>query len=177
MAVGDGCIIGGMWKGFCDLYELGLIDQLPQMIGVQAEGANSLVVAFETGQPVQPLKRTQTLADSIAVGQPRDALKALRAVRDSKGKMLSVTDDEILNAMRILARQTGVFAEPAGATAFAGLLKLAQQEHIAADERVVVMVTGNGLKDIDTAIRAAGEPVIVEPVFEEIKQAVSKIRD
>ena len=90
---------------------------------------------------------------------------------------MSVTDDDILNAMRLLARQTGVFAEPAGATAFAGLLKLAQQELIAVDERVVVMVTGNGLKDIDTAIRAAGEPVIVEPVFEEIKQAVSKISD
>lgn len=176
VAVGDGCIIGGMWKGFRDLYELGLIDKLPQMIGVQAEGANPLAVAFAAGQPVQPLSRTQTLADSIAVGQPRDALKALRAARDSQGQILSVTDAEILNAMRVLARQTGVFAEPAGAAAFAGLLQMARQELLAADERVVAMVTGNGLKDIDTAIRAAGAPVIVEPEFEEIRQAVAKMR-
>jgi threonine synthase len=172
VAVGDGCIIGGLWKGFCDLYELGLIDRLPQMIGVQAAGANPLVTAFETGQPVQPLNRTQTLADSIAVGHPRDALKALRAVRDSKGKMMSVTDEEILDAMRILARNTGVFAEPAGVTAFAGLLNMATQGLINVDERVVVMVTGNGLKDIETAIRATGEPVIVEPTFEEVKRRV-----
>jgi threonine synthase len=174
VAVGDGCIIGGLWKGFCDLYELGLIDRLPQMIGVQAAGANPLVTAFETGQPVQPLNRTQTLADSIAVGHPRDALKALRAVCDSKGKMMSVTDEEILDAMRILARHTGVFAEPAGATAFAGLLNVAREGLIKVDEQVVVLVTGNGLKDIDTAIRAAGEPIIVEPTFEEVKQRVKR---
>jgi threonine synthase len=176
ISVGDGCVIGGMWKGFCDLYELGMIARLPQMIGVQAEGANPLVVAYETGQLVQPMSRTQTLADSIAVGHPRDALKALRAVRNSKGKMMSVPDDEILNAMRILARNTGVFAEPAGAAAFAGLLKMAKQKLLDADERVVVVVTGNGLKDIDTAIRAAGEPVIVEPVFEEIRKVIAKIK-
>jgi threonine synthase len=172
VAVGDGCIIGGLWKGFCDLFELGLIDKLPQMIGVQAEGANPLVTAFATGRPVQPLNRTQTLADSIAVGHPRDALKALRAVRDSKGKMISVTDDEILNAMRVLARNTGVFAEPAGATAFAGLLNMAQQKVLDPNEQVVVMVTGNGLKDIETAIRIAGKPVVVDPEFEKIREII-----
>jgi threonine synthase len=174
VSVGDGCIIGGMWKGFCDLYELGMIDKLPQMIGVQAEGANPLVVAFETGQPVQPMDRTHTLADSIAVGHPRDPLKALRAVRDSKGKMMSVSDEEILNAMKILARNTGIFAEPAGATAFAGLLNMSKRKLIDVEERVVVMVTGNGLKDIDTAIRAVGAPVIVEPVFEDVKKVIEE---
>jgi len=176
VSVGDGCIIGGMWKGFCDLYELGMIERLPQMIGIQAEGASPLVRAFETEQPVCPTSQTRTLADSIAVGHPRDALKALRAVRNSKGKMMSVSDDEILNAMRILARNTGVFAEPAGAAAFAGLLKMSKQKLIDINERVVVVVTGNGLKDIDSAIRAAGEPIVVEPIFEDVKQVVSKIR-
>jgi threonine synthase len=172
--VGDGCIIGGMWKGFCDLYELDMIETLPQMIGVQAEGAKPLVVAFETGQHVQPMNKIQTLADGIAVGHPRDALKALRAVRDSKGKMICVSDDEILNAMKILARNTGIFAEPAGAAAFAGLLHMVRQEEVVPHERVAIIVTGNGLKDVDSAIRAVGKPVIVEPVFEDIRKVVEK---
>lgn len=172
VAVGDGCIIGGIWKGLCDLYELGLIDRCPQVIGVQAEGASPLVTAFENGQPLCPLSQTHTVADSIAVGFPRDAAKALRAVRESGGQMIRVSDDEILNAMRVLARYTGVFAEPAGATPLAGLLKLSQQGQVDETERVVVVVTGNGLKDIDTAIRAAGKPVIVEPTFDAVKKVV-----
>ena len=151
-----------------------MIKTRPQMIGVQAEGAKPLVVAFETGQQVQPMDEIQTLADGIAVGHPRDALKALRAVRDSKGKMISVSDDEILKAMKILARNTGVFAESAGAAAFAGLLHMARQEEVAPHERVAIIVTGNGLKDVDSAIRAVGKPLIVEPVFEDIRKVVEK---
>jgi threonine synthase len=174
--VGDGCIIGGVWKGFCDLHELGLIDKLPQMIGIQADGANPLVLAFESGQPIQPQEQIHTLANGIAVGQPRDGLKALRAVRDSQGMMISVSDNQILEAMQALARYTGVFAEPAGAAPFAGLVKLAQQGMIDNDERVVLMVTGNGLKDIDTASRAAGEPVRIEPEFDAVKRAVQRMQ-
>ena len=175
VSVGDGCIIGGIWKGFCDLYALGMIDKLPQMIGVQANGANPLAVAFETGTPVEPLSYTNTLADSIAVGHPRDGLKALRAVRDSKGKMMSVSDNEILKAMKVLARNTGVFAEPAGATAFAGLLRLANRNEIDPNERVVAMVTGNGLKDIDTAIQSVGKPSLAEPEFDDVKRVIEKL--
>jgi threonine synthase len=175
VSVGDGCIIGGMWKGFCDLYALGWIDSLPQMIGVQAAGASPLVTAFETGQPVQPLEQTTTLADSIAVGQPRDAFKALRAARESQGCLLSVSDQEIVAAMQVLARHTGVFAEPAGAAGLAGLLRQAAQGAVAQDERVVVMITGNGLKDVDTAIRAVGQPTLVEPTFEAVQQAVGQV--
>ncbi|PIE34864.1 threonine synthase [candidate division KSB3 bacterium] len=175
VSVGDGCIIGGMWKGFCDLYELGLIERLPQMIGVQAEGASPLVTAFKSGQPLRPLEHTTTLADSIAVGYPRDAAKALRAARDSKGHMMSVSDEQILAAMKTLARNTGVFAEPAGATAFAGLQKLAEQRLVDHDERVAVIVTGNGLKDIDTAISAAGTPSLVDPDFASVQQAVAAL--
>jgi threonine synthase len=174
--VGDGCIIGGVWKGFCDLHELGLIDKLPQMIGVQADGADPLALAFESGQPIQPQEQIHTLANGIAVGQPRDGLKALRAVRDSQGMMISVSDNQILEAMQALARYTGVFAEPAGAAPFAGLVKLAQQGMIDNDERVVLMVTGNGLKDIDTASRAAGEPVRIEPEFDAVKRAVQRMQ-
>ena len=173
VAVGDGCIFGGMWKGFCDLYALGLIDKRPQMIGVQAEGASPLAAAFASGTPVQPQRELHTVADSISVGQPRDALKALRAARDSHGALMTVTDDEILDAMRLLARHTGVFAEPAGATAFAGLRKMLRENALDNTETVVVMVTGNGLKDIDTAIRAAGSPTIIEPDFADVKRAVN----
>ncbi len=176
VSVGDGCIIGGMWKGFCDLYELGMITRRPQMIGVQAEGANPLVTAFESGQAIRPVDHPTTLADSIAVGYPRDAAKALRAVRDSKGRMISVSDAQILDAMKTLARNTGVFAEPAGATAFAGLQKLAEQSLIDKDERVTVVVTGNGLKDIDTAIRTAGKPFLVEPDFASVQEIIATIR-
>lgn len=174
VSVGDGCIIGGMWKGFCDLYELGLIDKLPQMIGVQAKGANPLEIAFETGNPIKVQTQLDTLADSISVGQPRDGLKALRAARDSQGRMMSVGDPEILEAMKVLAKNTGVFAEPAGATAFAGLQKLAAQEELDEEERVVVVVTGNGLKDIDTAIQSVGTPALVEPDFDQVKQLVAE---
>jgi threonine synthase len=146
------------------------------MVGVQAEGANPLVVAFESGQPIQPQFRIHTLANGIAVGQPRDGLKALRAVRESGGTMISVSDDQILNAMRALARYTGVFAEPAGAAALAGLAALAQEGRLDDDELVVLMITGNGLKDIDAASRAAGEPVRVEPDFEDVKRAVRNMR-
>ena len=169
VAVGDGCILGGLWKGFCDLYELGLIDKRPQMIGVQAAGASPLVTAFETGQPVQPLRQIQTVADSIAVGQPRDALKALRAARDSGGRLMAVSDEDILDAMRALARHLGIFAEPAGAAAFAGLHCLTQRGEAQPDDTVVVVVTGNGLKDIETAIRAAGSPTIIEPDIEAVR--------
>ncbi len=174
VAVGDGCIFGGMWKGFCDLYDLGLIDKRPQMIGIQAEGASPLAAAFKSGMPVQPQRQLHTIADSISVGQPRDALKALRAARDSQGALMTVTDDEILDAMRLLARNTGVFAEPAGATAFAGLQRMVSDGAIGEDETIVVMVTGNGLKDIDTAIRAAGSPTIIEPDFRDVKRALQE---
>jgi len=172
VAVGDGCIFGGMWKGFCDLHNLGLVDKCPQMIGVQAEGASPLAAAFRSGMPVQAQRQLHTVADSISVGQPRDALKALRAARDSRGSLMTVNDDEILDAMRLLARNTGVFAEPAGATAFAGLQRMAKEGAIGEDETVVVVVTGNGLKDIDTAIRAAGNPTIIEPDFSDVKRAL-----
>jgi threonine synthase len=170
--VGDGCIIGGIWKGFCDLYELGLIDRFPQLIGVQADGANPLVLAYGDKQPIQPQEHIHTVANGIAVGHPRDGLKALRAVRESNGIMMSVSDEAILDAMNALARYTGVFAEPSGAAPFAALVKLVQQRQIEPDERVVLMITGNGLKDIDTAIQAVEEPVRIDPDFTAVRRIV-----
>ncbi|MBN2494803.1 MAG: threonine synthase [Deltaproteobacteria bacterium] len=155
VSVGDGCIIGGLWKGFCDFQRLGLIERLPRVYGVQAAGAAPLVAAFERGaRAVEQTVEARTLADSICVGRPRDHIKALRAVRESGGAMLAVEDEEILEAMRRLAREAGVFAEPAGATGFAGLCRMSREGLVGRDERAVVLVTGNGLKDVQTAIRA-----------------------
>jgi threonine synthase len=161
VAVGDGCIIGGMWKGFMDFHRLGFIERLPQMIGVQAEGASALVNALESG--VLKATTPTTIADSICVGRPREAVKALRAMRDSGGFGVKVSDEEILRALARLPRETGVFAEPAAAAAYAGFLKLAEAGAFKRDERVLVMITGNGLKDIAAARRVAGEPMITKP--------------
>jgi threonine synthase len=146
------------------------------MYGVQAAGAAPLVRAFERGvKTAQALVDAHTCADSICVGQPRDHIKALRAVHESKGAMLAVEDQEILDAMRRLARQAGVFAEPAGATGFAGLSRLVSNGDLGPGERVVVLVTGNGLKDVATATRAVErKPRPVEPDLESVMAVTSE---
>ena len=164
VSVGDGCIIGGLWKGFHDLCQLGFIDRQPRLVGVQAEGCQPLKRAFEADQPVKTVS-PRTIADSIAVGHPRDALKALRAVRESDGFMVAVSDEEILEAMGLLARETGVFGEPAGVAGFAGLRKALSDGRVKAHQRVVVVVTGSGLKDVDSALQAAAKPTEIEPTL------------
>ena len=157
VGVGDGCIIGGIHKGLRDLHALGWIDTMPRLIGVQAEGSNYLAEAWERSEDVlaKPAIEAHTIADSIRVGLPRDRIKAMRAVKETGGAFLSVSDDEILAAIPLLARTSGVFAEPAGATACAGLLKAIAGEHIAPEERVVLINTGSGLKDIGSVEQAA----------------------
>ena len=157
VSVGDGCIIGGVHKGLRDLLALGWIDKLPRIIGVQADGSNYLTEAWEQHEAVltKPAIEAHTIADSIRVGLPRDRLKAMCAVTETGGVFLSVSDDDILEAIPLLARTSGVFAEPAGATACAGLLKAVAQEHIAPEEQVVIINTGSGLKDIRSVEQAA----------------------
>ncbi|MGH9936725.1 MAG: threonine synthase, partial [Blastocatellia bacterium] len=167
VGVGDGCIIGGLWKGFNDLHRLGLIDRLPRMIGAQAEGASAVVDAAN-GDGVVRAGPAHTVADSINVGQPRDATKAIRAMRDSaphspSGCGVKVSDEEIIAAIGRLARSTGVFVEPAGAAPFAGFVKQCESGAIKPDERVLLMLTGNGLKDVEAARRAVGEPLRIKP--------------
>ncbi len=166
VSVGDGCIIGGLGKGIRDLYALGWIGRKPRLMGVQAEGSAAIYNAWRAGtEKVTPVQPT-TLADSISVGKPRDAIKALRAVRDTAGSMVLVSDDEILEAMRILGQKAALFAEPAAAAAFAGFLRAREEGVLAKDERVVVLLTGSGLKDVRAAARAAGRPHIIEPTVD-----------
>ena len=173
LSVGDGCTIAGVWKGFRDLYEAGFIDRLPKLISVQAEGCCPLNRALHTGEPWQPMEEN-TLADSIAVGVPRNPDKALNAVRDSGGVAVEVSDQEILSAMGLLGRTQGVFGEPAGVTGTAGVKKALELGLISPDSSVVSIVTGNGLKDVQNGMRAAGEPMLVRPDMEALLSAFSQ---
>jgi threonine synthase len=155
VSVGDGCTIAGVWKGFKDLYAIGFIDKLPRLVSVQAEGCCPVNRAFETGKALEPMEEN-TIADSIAVGTPRNGEKALRAIRESAGITVNVSDGEILAAMRLLGT-SGVFGEPAGVTGLAGLKKAAERGLIPEDALVVSVVTGNGLKDVASAQKAAAE--------------------
>ena len=166
VGVGDGCIIGGLWKGFCDLKRLGFVERLPQMIGVQSETASAIVDAANGDGRVRE-GPAHTIADSINVGRPRDATKAIRAIRDSGGRGVKVSDDALIASIAKLARSTGVFVEPAAAAPFAGFMKMCELGEIDASERVLLMLTGNGLKDIDSARRAVKEPLRVRPDIEE----------
>jgi threonine synthase len=162
VAVGDGNIISGLWKGFNDFHRIGLIDRLPQMIGVQSETASAIVDAANSDGIVREAP-ARTVADSINVGKPRDATMAVRAIRDSGGRGVKVSDDEMVACIPKLARETGVFVEPAAAAGYAGFMKLCESGGINSDERVLLMLTGNGLKDVDTARRAVSEPIRVAP--------------
>lgn len=167
--VGDGCIIGGVGKGLRDLQALGWLERLPRLIGVQAEGSSVLAKAWARGTEEIVPEPPTTLADSISVAKPRDALKALRAVRDTGGEYVVVSDEEILEAMRLLGRTQGVFAEPAGAAGLAGLVRMAREGRLRGDERVVVLVTGNGLKDVASALKAVPPAPSVEPTLEAVR--------
>lgn len=156
VSVGDGCIIGGLHKGLKDLLALGWIERMPRLIGVQAEGSSFMFQAWESGEDVltkAPID-AQTVADSISAGLPRDRLKAMAAVKETDGAYISVTDEEILAAIPAMARGSGVFGEPAGATAYAGLVKAVEKDLVSAGDRIVVLNTGNGLKDIASAMKS-----------------------
>lgn len=173
VSIGDGCITSGIFKGFYDLIQLGLSKKMPRIIGVQAAGCNPVEVALKTGKFVA--QQGNTIADSIAVGIPRNRLKAMRGLQESNGDCISVSDDEIRAALVEMPRNSGVFGEPAGVTAFAGFKKHAQNGDIGQDEKVVVLITGNGLKDIDSAISVCQLPAPVSPTSEAIEAHVKTL--
>ncbi|BCK85189.1 threonine synthase [Pusillibacter faecalis] len=160
ISVGDGCTIAGLWKGLKDLHAVGLIDRLPRLISAQAEGCCPINRAVVRGGSWEPMEEN-TFADSIAVGVPRNGDKALMAIRESQGLAVNVSDREIMEAQQLLGRSCGVFGEPAGVTAAAGVKKLCEQGILGREETVVSVVTGNGLKDVANAIKACGEPISI----------------
>ncbi len=167
--VGDGNIISGIHKGFKDLRALGWIDRIPRIIGVQAQGSAAIANAFEAGgEDIQPVK-ANTVADSISVNLPRDGVRALRAARETGGTYLTVSDPEILQAISTLGK-TGIFAEPAGATALAGLEKAKEQGLVDKETPVMLLNTGSGLKDIKAAMQAVNPAPIIAPTLADLKK-------
>ena len=162
VSVGDGCTVAGLWKAFRELQTIGLIERAPRILGVQAEGAAPVTGCFRSGEPLQPVE-PHTIADSIAVGVPRNWKKAVLAIRESGGTMINVGDDAILEAMRYTGRLAGVFAEPAAATAVAGLRQAAAERIVGRRATAVAVITGNGLKDIHSAKSAVGQPFDLPP--------------
>ncbi|MBN1879465.1 threonine synthase [bacterium] len=180
VSVGDGSIITGLCKGFKELRLLGFTDRCPKVIGVQAAGANVLVQAWnrymETGEAnFNPIPNPHTIADSICVGEPREGIRALKAVKSVGGYFMDVTDDEILNAMKRMPLETGVFGEPASATAYAGLIKASPS--LGKDVSAAVLITGSGLKDLATAgslWKTDDNPL--EPSINSFDQILEKVR-
>jgi len=169
VSVGDGNIISGIHKGFKDLYQLGWLPRIPRLIGVQADGSAAISNAFhaetETITPVS----AKTIADSISVDLPRDGVRAVRAAKETGGTYVNVSDEEILKAIAELGK-LGVFAEPAGATAYAGLVKAAASGLVGSEDPILVLNTGSGLKDVRAAMQAVQPAPIIEPTLEAVKR-------
>jgi threonine synthase len=172
VSVGDGCTIAGIFKGFEDLLRLGWIDRLPRLLAVQAEGSPGIYNFHRTGR-LEAVPE-ETIADAISVGLPRNGIKATRAIRASGGTFLLVSDEQIRAAMRDAGRLAGVFAEPGAAAAVAGLRQAVAGGVIGSGQRVVVCITGNGLKDIPNALAAVPGPIEIEPGLEAVEKALEK---
>jgi threonine synthase len=172
VSVGDGNIISGLHKGFKDLKELGWLDQMPRIFGIQATGSAAIANAYNAGtEVITPISAT-TMADSISVDLPRDGVRAVRAATQTDGKYLLVEDQDILTAIADLGA-VGIFAEPAGATAYAGLKKAVAEGLVRSDDPVVVLNTGSGLKDIRAAMQAVKAAPIIEPTLASLKKHLS----
>ncbi len=171
VSVGDGNIISGLHKGFKDLLALGWLEQMPRIIGVQAEGSAAIANAFHASTEVITPVSAKTLADSISVDLPRDGVRAVRAASQTGGTYVLVSDAEILAAIAALGK-AGIFAEPAGATSYAGLVKAVGQGLVKPDDPILVLNTGSGLKDVRAAMQAVSEAPVIEPTLSAVKRVI-----
>jgi threonine synthase len=161
--VGNAGNISAAWKGFTEYYELGQIEARPKMVGVQAEGAAPIAEAVAKRRfTIEPVKKPETIATAIRIGMPVSWKKALRAIYESEGTAITVSDEEILEAQSLLARLEGLFVEPASATSIAALKKLKEGGYLSRDDIVVCVATGHGLKDPDVVTRLYEKPVELE---------------
>jgi threonine synthase len=171
VSVGDGNIISGIHKGFKDLLALGWIPRMPRIIGVQAEGSAAIANAFHADTEIITPISANTIADSISVDLPRDGVRAVRAAAQTDGTYITVSDDEILKAIAELG-QMGVFAEPAGAAAYAGLVRAAGSGLVRSADPILVLSTGSGLKDVRAAMQAVSAAPVIEPTLEAVKKLI-----
>lgn len=175
VSVGDGSIVSGVCKGFKELEKIGVTDSSPRVIGVQAQGADTIASAFDNydGEEVRIEDQiADTLADSISVGKPRDIVKAVKYVYQNGGDYMRVSDREISDAQVELARRRGIFSEPAAATAYAGFKRALQAGHLGENERIGIFITGNGLKDVDSVKRSVPDPEVVSPKLSQVEEIV-----
>ncbi|MBI4399567.1 threonine synthase, partial [Candidatus Micrarchaeota archaeon] len=167
--MGCGTNISAVWKGFREFHRLGLVNRLPRLIGVQARGANPIVEAFRKNRKIQPIEKPDTVAGAINVGNPLDGVKALKALRESGGLAVDVSDDEMLEAQQLLANSESIFAEPAAVSTIAAVVKLKKKLR---NRVVAAVLTGNGLKDPIAAIRGLAYPPAIEPDFNAVSRFV-----
>lgn len=176
VSVGDGNILTGVHRGFADWLALGWIERLPRLLGVQASGAAAVHEAWLRGDDdVSPVV-ARTVADSIAADRPRDGRRALRALRATAGASVAISDEEILDAIPALARGCGVFAEPAAAAGYAGLRQAVAAGIVDANAEVVLVATGNGLKDIESTRRATQPPTTIAPELAAVAAVAEEMR-
>ena len=185
VSTGDGNTLSAIWKGWCDLKAVGLIDSLPKIDCVQSQVSAAICNTARQVRSADGLKtdwsklvveevNASTLADSISVDRPRDGLAAVKAVIQSGGEAVTVADQEILAAIPEMARASGVFAEPAAAAPWAGLKKMIREQRVSCDEMVVCIVSGSGLKDVANTRAVVGEPRLIEPTLEAVRAEVGR---
>ncbi len=171
--VGAGTLLSGSSKGFFEFRDMEFIDSVPKIVGIQAEGCAPLAQAYKENinpDEIQTWENPKTCAGGLVDPYPWDADTAIPAIKKSGGTAITVSDGEILSALQLLARTEGIFAEPSGVTALAGMIKLFEEEKIDKSDKIVIGITGSGLKDQETAIRLADEIPTIEPNLEQLKE-------
>ena len=170
----SGALLCAIWRGFKEFQRLNLISDLKTRItGAQPFGCSPITNAYKDNTfHVKPIEHPSTIAKSLAIGDPGDGFYALNAIRESGGVGESVTDIEILNAIQLLAKTEGIFAEPAGGVTVAVLKKLVELGEISPDEEVVCCVTGNGFKAAETILDHIPEPFVIEPNLESLEKII-----
>lgn len=173
--IGCGTNSSAIWKGFLEYKRFDFIDTLPQIVGVQASGANPVVRAFEENRmDFDVLDKPNTVASAICVGDPLDGKKILKAIYDSGGMAIDIDDDDILNAQKMLAKTESIFVEPSAATGLAALMKMIDDKKVDADEKVVIVMTGAGLKDPSAVLKVLPTTPVVEPLDSEVDRFLDK---
>jgi len=175
--IGGGGLLGANWRGFVEFETLGLVNGKPRVAGIQPEGCAPVVRAFREVQDplsVEPWVNPKTIAGGLRDPIPWDGDAALKSIRDSGGTAETISDEEILEAQKLLARTEGIFAEPSGAASVAGAIKLSRVGVIRPDERVVIEVTGSGLKDPATVAQMFQEPKLISPTTREFEDLLGE---
>ncbi|RMG68474.1 MAG: threonine synthase, partial [Nitrospirae bacterium] len=168
LPVGNAGNISAYWQGYNEYYRAGRISSLPRMLGFQAAGAAPIVLGRVVEKP-------ETIATAIRIGNPASWKKAERARDESGGRIDAVTDDEILEAYRLIASTEGIFCEPASAASLAGVIKLFKEGYFKGGETVVCTLTGNGLKDPDNVFKVVTEPLKARPTIESVEEVLNGV--